>query len=432
MEDLKKLREYMQDRNKLRDRALHWARLRREQDGRAVRDCEGMDERELKAYINELQRTEKPNADEPNDLSSILALCDMPAPVGVPDRIEERMFGAVAGRFAGCTLGAPVENFSIDRMEELANAGGTPFPPTEYWHTVADPDRKRFDTDTHASFMRDNIRYVPADDDIAYPVLNMLVLEKYGFGYTADDLADLWMQTVRYAYTAEEEALLLLKDGVPAAHAADFDPYVEWIGAAIRADAFGYVCAGDPAAAAKLCYNDAYLTHRRNGLYGEMYAAALIAASFCVPPLQAVETAKNCIPRNCRLRQDIDWALSCKDRVKDHRSARALLDEHFGDMSCVHVENNACAVVFALMLGKNEYTRTIANSVAMGLDNDCNAATAGSAMGAYLGINGIEEKWYKPFRNTVKTYLVGYEEIALDRVVRSFVDMYKRRSAQGK
>lgn len=416
----------MNDLNKLRENALLWARLRYEQDGRAMRDCNSMSATELKAYINELQLTEKPSADEPNDLDGILALCDMPKPLGSPDNIEDRIFGAVAGRFAGCTLGVPVEGYSLECMENVAKDGGTPFPPTEYWHTVLKPDGIQYGVDKRLCYTQDGIKYVPVDDDITYPVLDMLLLEKYGADYTVEDLADMWMDILPYACTAEDAAIGLLRNGVPAVHAADFNPYVEWIGAAIRADAFAYVCAGDPAAAAKLCYNDAYLTHRRNGLYGGMYTAALISAAFCVPPLQAVDIAKNCIPGNSRLRKDIDWALSCEDRVKDYRSARALLDERFVGMNSVHIENNVCAVIFALMLGGDDYTWAIANSVAIGLDNDCNAATVGSVMGAYLGINGIDDKWYKPFNNRVKTYLTGHEEIALDRVVESFVDMYKR------
>src|SRR5258706_11732371 len=58
------------------------------------------------------------------------------------------------------------------------------------------------------------------------------------------------------------------------------NPYREWVGAQIRADVYGYVNPGDPRSAATLAYQDAVLSHRANGIYGEMWAAALVAAAF--------------------------------------------------------------------------------------------------------------------------------------------------------
>ena len=58
---------------------------------------------------------------------------------------------------------------------------------------------------------------------------------------------------------------------------------IDGLGALIRADGFGYACAGDPRKAAELAYRDAYLTHRRNGIYGEMLFAAAIAAAAIAP-----------------------------------------------------------------------------------------------------------------------------------------------------
>ncbi len=414
----------MSELEKLRQQAERWARLRHEQDGRALPEISEFDEHALKKLIYELQMSETSNSDEPNDLKSIKALCDMPEPLGMPNDIEKRIYGAIAARFAGCTLGVPVEGYQIADMERIAAGDGTPFPPTEYWHSAVNPDGVQYGVDKRSNYTLSHIEYVPVDDDITYLVLNMEMLKKYGSKYSVYDMSEIWLDILPYACTAEDEAIKLMRNGVPADHAADHNPFVEWIGAAIRADAFGYVCAGDPAAAAELAYNDAYLTHRRNGIYGEMYTAALISAAFCVPPIEAVNIAKRCIPRNCRLRKDIDWALSQKDKVTDHNTARRLIDDRFGRMDTVHIENNVCAVIFALMLGKNDCTQAIANSVAMGLDNDCNAATVGSVTGAYLGIDGVEEKWYKPFNDEVRTYLTGYEKVTVSGMVKDFTEMY--------
>jgi ADP-ribosylglycohydrolase len=43
----------------------------------------------------------------------------------------ERLEGALYGRMAGCTLGAPVEFWPIAEMAALAEENGDDFPPTD-------------------------------------------------------------------------------------------------------------------------------------------------------------------------------------------------------------------------------------------------------------------------------------------------------------
>ena len=45
------------------------------------------------------------------------------------DDMYQRLKGAIIGRFAGCTLGVPVEGYQIHVMEKIAKDTNTPFPP---------------------------------------------------------------------------------------------------------------------------------------------------------------------------------------------------------------------------------------------------------------------------------------------------------------
>ncbi len=86
---------------------------------------------------------------EPNDLRRIQALRPE-GPRRLWKRFEkdaylDRLEGALLGRMAGCTLGAPVEFWPIEKMKALAEENGDAFPPTDYWCYVREPKSKRYE-----------------------------------------------------------------------------------------------------------------------------------------------------------------------------------------------------------------------------------------------------------------------------------------------
>jgi len=385
----------------------------------------------IKKAIDELKKLTESSetTDEPNGYNAILKLCKQSKPYqplsfdkGV---LHEKMMGAVLGRFIGCTLGAPVEMWSVKDMEDLAAWNKMDFPPTDYFPLVDRMWHIRYGVDSIEKYTRDGIDGVPVDDDITYTILGLLIVEKYGFDFTTRNVGEIWKELLPYACTAEDIALKNLNAGVEAKLAGEKDnPYCEWIGADIRADGFGYAAAGNPRQAAKMGYYDAYLSHRRNGIYGEMYFAAAIAAAFTVDcPIEACKIAMNEIPTTCRLYKDLEWAFEIAPTLKDYKEARNVVDKRFNGMSPIHTNNNACLTIFGFYLGKGDFTQTIANVIAMGLDNDCTGATAGSIIGAVVGEKGIEKHWTKNFKNQVRTYLNGIPELKIDEVVMRFTKL---------
>ena len=94
-------------------------------------------------------------------------------------------------------------------------------------------------------------------------------------------------------------------------------------------------------------------------------------------------------------------------------------------MHAVHTNNNACLTVFGLMIGGDDVTRVLSETVAMGLDNDCTAATAGSIAGAIAGIKRVPEHWYRSFHNTVYSYMNNREEFRIDDLTDRFARQAK-------
>ena len=376
--------------------------------------------------IKKLDINEELSKCEPNSLSEILSL----RPIGPrklwksidPAEYADKLEGAFLARMAGCTLGAIVEFWSVEHMERWAKYTGQSFPPTDYWEMTKYPNDLRYDKSDFISYTRAAIDKVPVDDDITYTLLGLLIAEDFGIDFTTEDVGNAWLKYLPYACTAEDVALKNLKAKIPALEAADVNnPYCQWIGADIRSDAFAYMAPAYPEKAAKMAYYDAYLSHRRNGIYGEMYFAACQSAAFAVDhPIDALKIGLTEIPAECSLAKDIKWALEFGENIKDYKEARAAVDERFKGMSGVHTNNNACLTIFGLMIGGTDVTKVLSETVAMGLDNDCTAATAGSIVGAIVGKKGIPEHWYKNFNNTVDSYLTEVEEMKIDDVLSRF------------
>ncbi len=423
------------DYNRLFEQIVLYTQLKQAYGAEDVAEALAAAEQALElalAKLRELPVDQELAQREPNELPKIREL----RPEG-PRRFErqfdqaqyqEKVEGALLGRMAGCTLGAVVEGWPIENMEALAKENGDAFPPVDYWRQVPDPAAKRYSLSPREVYTRTEMNGVPVDDDLAYTLLGLLVVEDFGPDFSTEDLGKAWLKYLPYACTAEAVALANLKAGVSAAQAGHKDnPYCEWIGADIRSDPWGYLAPAWPERAAEMAYRDAFISHRRQGIYGEMFFAAAIAAAFTVShPVEALEIGLTEIPRDCALAKAVRWALDIAPQIKNYREARAAVDERFNGMHPVHTINNACLTIWGLTIGGTDFTRVISETVAMGLDNDCTAATAGSIAGAVIGKEGIPAHWHKNFNDTVHSYLIDQPRFAISDLVKRFAAQAER------
>ena len=265
-------------------------------------------------------------AAEPDDLPSILKL----RPSGsrriwssVGDDFRDRLEGAWLGRCAGCTLGSIVEGWSVERMEEWAAYLGDEYPLVDYWSQAEQPHNHKYETSLREDFTPSKMDGVPTDDDLNYTLLGLMILEQYGTDFSTDELGEAWVKYLPFAFTAEGIALDNLRKGVPPMQAAEVDNcFLNWIGADIRSDPWGYAAPGYPELAAEFAWRDATISHRRNGIYGAMYFSAVIAAAFVLSdPLKALEAGLAEIPADCLMAREVRWALEVAGDINDFREA---------------------------------------------------------------------------------------------------------------
>jgi len=352
---------------------------------------------------------------EPSTLETIRALRpqgerhrEMPRD---PETLLDRIYGAWLGRCAGCSLGKPVEGWPRERIQrylELADA----YPLSSYFPVIEPFPEGLALRDNYKETAKDYIHYMARDDDIDYTILGLYYLEHFGPGFTADNVADTWLSHLPFhqVYTAEREAYRNLVDDIrPPDSARHRNPYREWIGAQIRADAFGYACPGWPEKAAELAFRDATVSHVKNGIYGEMWVAAMLATALVSEDLGTVLAAGLAeIPAQSRLAEAIRDTIAAHKRYPTWEEAWDALMVKYGHYHGVHTINNAVIVLLGLLYGDMDFGHTISIAVMGGLDTDCNGATAGSIIGALLGAKALPGRWIEPLGDRVASYVIGH------------------------
>ncbi|MBI2297414.1 MAG: ADP-ribosylglycohydrolase family protein [Armatimonadetes bacterium] len=344
---------------------------------------------------------------EPSSLEAIRALRpDGPRRMSVDGAaLADRVHGALLGRIAGCQLGKPVEGWHKTAIDAYLDAAGES-EIREYLpllETVPDGVRKLGCQEC----TRGRLHGASRDDDL-------IMLGRKGAAVSPGDVADGWLDLLPFGkvYTAERVAYRNLVAGLrPTASATYRNPYREWIGAQIRADGWAYAAAGCPELAAELAWRDAVVSHVKNGIYGEMLFAAMIAAAFATDDVEeAILAGVAEIPGDCRLAACVHDMLAWRRDEPTWRGCWDRLNERYGHYHGVHTINNAALVLLGLLYGEQDLGATVGIAVHGGWDTDCNGATAGSVLGAMLGARALPAQWVDPLDGRVASALFGYAD----------------------
>ncbi|MGH2353814.1 MAG: ADP-ribosylglycohydrolase family protein [Chloroflexota bacterium] len=402
---------------------------------------------ELEALYQQLEGVAGPAADfgydEPSSLDAIRA-ARPDGPRRLPlrlsgDALRDRIEGAWLARAAGCLLGKPVEGWSRQDIRTLLEYAGE-YPLTQYLPYVGArdgaPEVVGRLARRPADWFRGRIDRMVRDDDMDYPLIGLHLLERYGPDFTTADVGQVWQSKLPYllVYTAERVAYRNLVDGLqPPATATYRNPYREWIGAQIRADIWGWVSPGRPERAATLAYRDAALSHVKNGIYGEMYFAAAIAASFATATVrEALAIGLTEIPANSRVAEAVRKTMAWVGEDGDFQQTTDRIHDAYGHYHGVHTINNAALVVMGLLYAERQAQRSadllepaICQTVMGGWDTDCTGATAGSLVGSLVGARALPGKWVGDFHDRLQSIVIGMTD-------NRFSELAERTLAQAK
>ncbi len=372
------------------------------------------------ALVDEMadsQRSDEWAYEEPEGLDGIRsALTSVPV-ARTPDqtRLSDQIHAAWLGRIAGCNIGKPVEagaHWTVERIREYLELAGA-YPLRDYF-PVLEPMPPQFELrDNWTETTQGRVNGSARDDDIDYPILALHLLETHGTGLRPEHVADAWTRLfpLRQIFTAERAAYINLTNGLTPPEVATYrNPHREWIGAQIRGDVYGYVFPGDPWAAASLAYQDACLSHVANGVYGEMWAAALVSAAFVADDAAAaIEVSLGVVPPGSRLAEAVRHVGDMFRVGLTWDDAIDQIQKAYGHYSWVHTINNAALVVAGLLWGKGDYLASVAFTVMGGWDTDSNGATTGSVAGILAGRANLPEHIIAPLQDRTRSALFGFD-----------------------
>ena len=374
---------------------------------------------------------------EPSDLDGIIK--ERPAKRHSFDKslsekqLRDKLTGAWLGRISGCLLGKPVEGYLRERLTNLLR-GTDNYPMSRYITKEQFTDEliKECKINT-GSCWADNINGIaPVDDDTNYTVFTLKLIQYFGKNFRPNDVLEAWLgwMPMLTTFTAERVAYRNAAAGMLAPETASYkNPYREWIGAQIRGDFFGYINITDTEKAAEMAWRDASISHIKNGIYGEMFVAAMIsAAAVCDNVQTIIESGLDEIPKKSRLRKAIDHVIQSYNegqkyqKVIDH--IHSLYNEAKEHGWC-HTIPNAMIVTAALLFGEKDLGKSICLAVEAAFDTDCNGATVGSIIGIMVGAKNIPDYWSEPYKNNLETSISGFTKVSVSDLVKYTIDIIK-------
>ena len=360
---------------------------------------------------------------EPSDLEGI-RLLRKKHPVGSDYEAEgllEKIHGAWIGRICGCMLGKSVEGIRTGELVPFLKETGN-YPMNRYILStdLNEAVCSKYSYPLASRPYADKLKSMIPDDDTNYVVMAQLLIDRFGRDFTPYNVSQLWIssQSKNAYFTAERAAYRNFINGFQPPESAIYkNPFREWIGAQIRGDYFGYINPGDPEKAAEMAFRDASISHVKNGIYGEMFASAAIAAAAVTNDIEDILLAGLAeVPYTSRFYEEIMSVVSgfrngvsCGDAFD---AIHKKYDEYTEHGWC-HVLPNAMIVAASLLYGGGDFGKSVCLAVQTGFDTDCNGATVGSILGMANGFQSIPEYWYRPFNDRLETSIFGVGTVSI-------------------
>ena len=312
---------------------------------------------------------------------------------------RDKVYGCWTGKAAGGTLGGP--------YELTTEMNSVTFYPPEI-----------------------NGANLP-NDDLDLQLVWLAAAERYGaLNVNERILAEYWSEMITGPWNEYGVCRNNIRMGLmpPLSGSCGNDVWKWSNGAWIRSEIWACFFPGSPVRAARAAYADACCDHCGEGIYAEVFTAALQSAAFVESDiLKLIEIGLSLIPADSRI------AVLVRSAVKFHAEGCSLADarnavvKETADLGWFQAPGNIAFSILGLLYGEGDFGKTLAFAVNCGDDADCTAGFAGAVIGIILGKSGIPAKWTDPVGDAIVTCSIeNTGRICLRRVPKTLSELTDR------
>jgi ADP-ribosylglycohydrolase len=292
------------------------------------------------------------------------------------------------------------------------NIGGTLGAPFEGKRGVVEID-----------FYTQDLQGDPApNDDLDLQLVWLNAVEKYGRRTDASILGEYWHSFIVPNWSEYGMGMNNLRMGlVPPLSGWVGNPNRDSCGAFIRSEIWACLAPGHPEIAVRYAYEDAIVDHSQEGVYGEIFCAAVQSAAFAeVKPQKLIEIGLSWIPEACGVARGVRSVLASRHQGQDWKAARrnllrevpdAFFSSYMGEPESdlprgrtgYDAPANVAIFVLGWLYGDGDFGRSLCLAVGCGEDTDCTGATLGATLGILGGMQAIPERWKAPIGEKIVT-----------------------------
>ncbi len=306
------------------------------------------------------------------------------------------------------------------------NSGGTLGGPLEKGYG----EKEMFHIDWYPSLPEGGI----PNDDLEMQLVWLQVLRQKGPGFTAHDLAQSWMDSIKYNFDEYGFAKVNMNKGLlPPVCSWYNNPFKDCMGSPIRSEIWACVAPGHPEIAAYYAFMDAICDHGGGeSVFGEVYNAVMQSMAFFIDdPLELTKIGLKAIPEDSLTAACISEAMELHSRGEGYEDARHTLYEKFYDSNAQYSPLNLGFQTIGLLYG-TDFGDAMCKAVNCGYDTDCTGATVGATLGIILGYDKLPSRWIEPLGKNITVNIAtgGIENLEtpteVDELTEQTYEMTKR------
>lgn len=284
------------------------------------------------------------------------------------------------------------------------------------------------------------------NDDLDLQLVWLNAAEKYGRNLDAEILGEYWLSYIvadvsEYGMGKNNIAMGLL----PPLSGWYNNKFKNSCGCFIRSEIWACLAPGHPEIAVKFAYEDAIVDHSEEGVYAEIFCAALQSAAFSESDASLlIKACLSFIPKDCAIAIAVRTAEESFNKGLSWKEARKKIlqtvpgsfgrvpkgqdpetDVPLGETG-YNAPSNIGLMIIGWLYGEGDFSKAICIAAGCGEDTDCTAATIGALMGIIGGTASIPKKWIDPIGDEIKTICVDLTKREKLRIPETIVEFTNR------